>query len=326
MNVSLFRESPAANKMGCEMSDLCQTWLSKRYLGSRGIVCALPGEARTRRMTSISGAFQSSLPDTPTTDSKKSSYAVDIGGTRQRHSTDRGSFETAPLSHHSSLIPRVFSRRRTVDDLNRIVLQKIPLSDYFSEFEKDVLLSTWAVLSEEADRHTTAVFNLACQMFPGLRMLFDIPCPTEEKESCESEAARRHRAAYMNMINDAIDCLEYPREDFYDDLLVAGAHYATIPGMKTEYFKVIKRATLVTWNSLLGEEFTEDVKESWQSLLDYIITVISEGCRIYEREEERALLDATPDLNETLLRTLRARPSVVSMTEEEWKLFHSLCR
>ncbi|VDL97527.1 unnamed protein product [Schistocephalus solidus] len=162
-------------------------------------------------------------------------------------------------------------------------------------------------------------------------------CANTEKENCESEAAKRHREAYMKMINGAIECLEYPREDFYDDLLVAGAHYATIPGMKTEYFKVnnicrsmtlevIKRATLVTWNSLLGEEFTEDVKQSWQSLLDYIITVISEGCRIYEREEERALLDASPNLRENLLRALKSRPSVVSMTDEEWKLFHSLCR
>ncbi|VDK69935.1 unnamed protein product [Dibothriocephalus latus] len=308
------------------MSDLCQSWVSKRYLHGKGIVCALPEQQRTRKMVSLSGAFQSSPTDTPTTGSNKSSYALDISGLRPRHSSDRGSLAEAPPSYHTSIVNRVFSRRRTIDDLNRIVLQKIPISDYFSEFEKDVLLSTWAVLSEEADRHATAVFNLACQMFPGLRNIFGISCENDDQDCCESEVGKRHRDAYMNMINDAIECLEYPREDFYDDLLVAGAHYATIPGMKTEYFKVIKRATLVTWNALLGEEFTEDVKQSWQSLLDYIITVISEGCRIYEQEEERALLDASPQLSETLLRALRARPSVVSMTEEEWKLFHSLCR
>uniref|UniRef100_A0A0V0J9N2 Globin family profile domain-containing protein n=1 Tax=Schistocephalus solidus TaxID=70667 RepID=A0A0V0J9N2_SCHSO len=239
MNASVFCEpTQTPRKMGCEMSDLCQTWLSKRYLDNRSIVCALPGEEKTRRTVSLSGAFRSSPTDTPTTGSHKSSYVLDIGGQRQRHSTDRGSLETAPLSHHSSLVNRVFSRRRTVDDLNKIVLQKVPLSDYFSEFEKDVLLSTWAVLNEEANKHSAAVFTLAGQMFPGLRNLFDIPCANTEKENCESEAAKRHREAYMKMINGAIECLEYPREDFYDDLLVAGAHYATIPGMKTEYFKV----------------------------------------------------------------------------------------
>ena len=55
-------------------------------------------------------------------------------------------------------------------------------------------------------------------------------------------------------------------------------------------FKVLKRATLTTWEGLLGEEFTGDVKHSWQTLLDYVVAVMVEGSRVFEEEERRCTL------------------------------------
>ncbi|KAM3187557.1 hypothetical protein ACTXT7_002058 [Hymenolepis weldensis] len=61
---------------------------------------------------------------------------------------------------------------------------------------------------------------------------------------------------------------------------------------------VLKRATLTTWEGLLGEEFTGDVANSWQTLLDYVVAVMVEGNRVYVEEERRCNLVTTPEVNE----------------------------
>lgn len=61
--------------------------------------------------------------------------------------------------------------------------------------------------------------------------------------------------------------------------------------------KVLKRATLTTWEGLLGEEFTGDVKQAWQTLLDYVVAVMVEGSRVFEEEERRCTLIAGGDGN-----------------------------
>lgn len=43
----------------------------------------------------------------------------------------------------------------------------------------------------------------------------------------------------------------------------------------------------------MGEEFTEDVKQAWQSLLDYVVAVMLEGGRVFKEEERRYSLVAT---------------------------------
>ncbi|VEL42763.1 unnamed protein product [Protopolystoma xenopodis] len=52
----------------------------------------------------------------------------------------------------------------------------------------------------------------------------------------------------------------------------------------------MKRATLETWESLLGEEYTEDVRRVWDLLLDCITTAMCEGCTIFEEEDKRLSL------------------------------------
>lgn len=77
-------------------------------------------------------------------------------------------------------------------------------------------------------------------------------------------------------------------------LFVPGAYfiYSFFP------LQVLKRATLTTWEGLLGEEFTGDVANSWQNLLDYVVAVMVEGNRVYVEEERRCTLVTTPEVDE----------------------------
>lgn len=55
---------------------------------------------------------------------------------------------------------------------------------------------------------------------------------------------------------------------------------------------------MTTWEGLLGEEFTGDVANSWQTLLDYVVAVMVEGNRVYVEEERRCNLVTTPEVDE----------------------------
>ncbi|VDP90674.1 unnamed protein product [Echinostoma caproni] len=172
------------------------------------------------------------------------------------------------------------------------------------------------------------------------------------------ERASRHILAFMNVFTEAIDSLNGgDREQFYERMMLLGARHAAIPGMKTEYFKasacmctpgspaavdvvlttcmVFKQAILMTWESLMYEEFTDDVRRAWAHLIDHIIGILNEGCLVFEEEEEKILLETQPGHRASdgqLLhygkdtRRRSGQPSVVSMTPDELAHFYSLCK
>ncbi|TPP67164.1 Neuroglobin [Fasciola gigantica] len=205
----------------------------------------------------------------------------------------------------------------------------------FTEFELDVLLSTWPLIDANRLENGWLVFQNAFSIYPELPKFFhfdQLPRDSEEY----MERGSRHILAFMGVFVNAIDSLNGgDKERFYERMMLLGARHAAIPGMKTEYFKVFKQAILMTWESLMYEEFTDDVRRAWAHLIDYVIGILNEGCLVFEEEEEKILLETQlshrasdsqllPYGSSTRRRS--GQPSVVSMTPEELANFYSLCK
>lgn len=114
------------------------------------------------------------FPDANQSDSHKSSISLDISFKRTISKDRDSSEQNCSITQKGYLKRSSCTRRRTVEDLEAIVANKSCLQDFFSEFEKDVLLSTWAVLGQESFRHGLLIFTLASEMFPGLKEIFDV--------------------------------------------------------------------------------------------------------------------------------------------------------
>ncbi|VDM30970.1 unnamed protein product [Hydatigera taeniaeformis] len=273
--------------------------------------------------------------------------------------TSRGSFERRGSLLLSSR--RALTRQRTTEQVEHAaVVKRQPLNEYFTEFEKDVLISTWEALLLYTNEHGAFIFQLAAEMCPELKTAYNVDTRGDVRKPSDvafedlflqivtfrikssksaslpmlvstahilelggrqrvcgwnavmfpvhlffsrrfngddkmvfNSCTLQYSQAYIALIDEAIRSLENPQEGFYDSILIAGASHAAIPHMKPDYFKVLKRATLTTWEGLLGEEFTEDVKQAWQTLLDYVVAVMLEGGRVFEEEERRFSLVGT---------------------------------
>ncbi|KAM7538802.1 hypothetical protein Aperf_G00000052329 [Anoplocephala perfoliata] len=193
---------------------------------------------------------------------------------------------------------RSLTRQRTIEQVEHAaVVKRQPLNEYFSEFEKDVLISTWKALLLYTNDHGAFIFRLAAEMCPELKTAYNVEFKGDDDLTFGS-CALQYSQAYITLIEEAVRSLECPQEGFYDSILAAGASHAAIPHMKLEFFKVLKRATLTIWEGLLGEEFTGDVKQAWQALLDYVVAVMEEGNRVFVEEEKRYTLLTTPEVDE----------------------------
>lgn len=95
---------------------------------------------------------------------------------------------------------------------------------------------------------------------------------------------RRHGYNYMHALADVVDNIDDLGGQISDRLMVLGARHAAIPNFQLDYFKVFVRATLNTWEGVLGEEYTEEVRYVWTILLDFVVKLMIEGCLIYDEE------------------------------------------
>ena len=77
-------------------------------------------------------------------------------------------------------------------------------------------------------------------------------------------------------------------------LIILGAQHATVPGFDMVYFSIFAKCLHMTWERVLKEEYTDEVKEAWTILFDFVMDRISDGYVLYNQEElsrEKAKLD-----------------------------------
>lgn len=85
----------------------------------------------------------------------------------------RGSFERRGSLLLSSR--RALTRQRTTEQVEHAaVVKRQPLNEYFTEFEKDVLISTWEALLLYTNEHGAFIFRLAAEMCPALKTAYNV--------------------------------------------------------------------------------------------------------------------------------------------------------
>jgi len=69
-------------------------------------------------------------------------------------------------------------------------------------------------------------------------------------------------------------------------LMMLGAKHATLPGFELSYLALVTKCLHRTWEQVLGEEYTDDVREAWSAVFDYITSKLRDGYLIYMEDKE----------------------------------------
>ena len=68
--------------------------------------------------------------------------------------------------------------------------------------------------------------------------------------------------------------------------MMLGAKHATIPGFDLMYLSTFTKCMHSTWENILGEEYTDDVRDAWATVFEYISSKIRDGYLIYMEDKE----------------------------------------
>lgn len=93
----------------------------------------------------------------------------------------------------------------------------------------------------------------------------------------------------MQLVNVVVENLEVQKDEVEKILLMLGAKHATFDGFKDEYFQVYSKCMLEVWESVIGEEFIQEVKDSWMVVFSFITRYMSEGYTLYMQEQSDTL-------------------------------------
>lgn len=88
----------------------------------------------------------------------------------------------------------------------------------------------------------------------------------------------------MQTLEHVVDTLDTNREESEQTLLLLGAKHGMIDGFKDDYFTVYSSCMIDTWETVIGEEFITEVKESWEVLCSFITRFMREGFIMYQQE------------------------------------------
>lgn len=124
-----------------------------------------------------STSFGSSRPRTPIQISSSSTSNASTS-TKGNGSTSLSVASHGSIERRGSLLlssRRSLTRQRTTEQVEHAaVVKRQPLNEYFSEFEKDVLISTWEALMLYTNEHGEIIFRLAAEMCPELKSAYNV--------------------------------------------------------------------------------------------------------------------------------------------------------
>lgn len=102
----------------------------------------------------------------------------------------------------------------------------------------------------------------------------------------KSSVFQEHIEQFMRTLGQVVDTLDTDREESEQTLLLLGAKHAMVAGFKDEYFTVYSNCMIDTWESVIGEEFILEVKESWEVLCTFITRFMREGYMMYQQDPQ----------------------------------------
>ena len=123
-------------------------------------------------------------------------------------------------------------------------------------------------------------------MFLFLKSIFST---TREEDLPGNVIFQGHVSKFMHLVDVIVENLDVQKDEVEKVLLMLGAKHATFDGFKEEYFQVYTKCMLEVWESVIGEEFIPEVKDSWLVVFSYLTRFMSEGYFLYMHEQNDGL-------------------------------------
>lgn len=110
----------------------------------------------------------------------------------------------------------------------------------------------------------------------------------DNKKLAQNDKFKSHASKFMETLDSVCSDLENLTTDcpVGRRLMVLGAEHATISGFDLYYFSVFGKCLHLTWEMVLREEYTEEVKDAWTCVFDYVMARIRDGYIIFQEERE----------------------------------------
>ena len=109
----------------------------------------------------------------------------------------------------------------------------------------------------------------------------------QDEELYEDIEFQAHVTKFMQLINDIVNNLDVQRDEVEKALMMLGAKHASLDGFKSDYLGVFTKCMLQLLESVIGEEFIPEIKESWTAMFSYIARYMSQGSEIYFEEQQK---------------------------------------
>ena len=70
------------------------------------------------------------------------------------------------------------------------------------------------------------------------------------------------------------------------NLMMLGARHAAVQGFDLYFVEIFTKCMHFTWGNALGEEYTEDVRDAWSAVFDFIVKKMQDGYYIYKDDQQ----------------------------------------
>ena len=130
--------------------------------------------------------------------------------------------------------------------------------------EGDLIRMDFVRIAPRADRFAAAVYDKLFEVAPQVRELF-APDLTEQ---------RRHLLRIFKRVVNHADNLD----KIADELAALGTRHVEY-GAKDEYYPVVRDVIIAALESFLGDEWTHEHREAWESVLNEMAQKMLAGAR-----------------------------------------------
>ncbi|XP_052239951.1 neuroglobin-like isoform X3 [Dreissena polymorpha] len=154
-------------------------------------------------------------------------------------------------------------------------------ADEFSEHQIDSIKSTWPILSRDRQKTGVDFFRNIFNAEPVVKAMFKKDRTISDEELLSSPEFLKHVDNFMSALDNVIEKLESDTTETQHYLIVLGAKHATFQGFNEEFFTLYSKCMIDTWESVIGEEFIQEVKEGWEMFLMFITRYMRQGFVMY---------------------------------------------
>lgn len=146
---------------------------------------------------------------------------------------------------------------------------------YLSSRQKYIVRKTWRYFSNDMTSHGTQVFLRIFTLNPKMKELFRLS-DLNDADIIRDQNFRSHGSRFMQSVGAVVDHLE-DLESLKPLLHDLGERHTRFHGFTPIYFHSFSEAMCHVWQQELGERYTEEVAQAWQTVFAFIMDTLKEG-------------------------------------------------